>query len=117
MIVVNKKHFFVGLGITASVVAVLIFWFAYFQNTSLYVNLFRSEAECVGDQCEEEISVDIKANGSDGPIDVTCGSTVNVSWTSEMQGSTRDYICEATSPSGLWTGSREHNGQLSVIPT
>ncbi len=44
MIVVNKKHFFVGLGIVGSLVAIAVFWFAYFQHTNFYVSLFQTGA-------------------------------------------------------------------------
>jgi len=45
------------------------------------------------------ISVDIKANGSNGPINVSCNSNVNLTWTSQNANS-----CQA---SGDWSGSNQ----------
>lgn len=51
-------------------------------------------------------TVDLKINGGNGPITVSQGSTLSLSWTS-----TNATSCTA---SGLWTGTKVINGSLSV---
>lgn len=52
------------------------------------------------------VSVDLKANSSDGPITVSYKSNVNLSWVSENASS-----CEA---SGDWSGTRAVSGSQTV---
>jgi len=54
------------------------------------------------------ISVDIKANGSNGPINVSCNSNVNLTWTSQNANS-----CQA---SGDWSGSKPTSGSETAGP-
>ncbi len=52
------------------------------------------------------LSVDLKANGSDGPITLTVGNSVTLSWTSQGAVS-----CHA---SGDWSGPRPTSGNQSI---
>ena len=52
------------------------------------------------------VSVNLKANGSDGPITVSYKNNVNLSWTSENASS-----CEA---SGDWSGIRAVSGSQTI---
>jgi hypothetical protein len=53
--------------------------------------------------------INIKANGSDGPITITPGQAVNLSWVSQNVAS-----CYA---SGGWSGTKATSGSQSVSPT
>jgi hypothetical protein len=54
-------------------------------------------------------SVDLKANGSDGPITVPNNSTVTLSWTHEI-------AADGCIASGAWSGSKNDSGSEPVGP-
>jgi hypothetical protein len=54
------------------------------------------------ENCTSAPSVDIKANGSDGPITINYDATANLSWTSSNANSCYAY--------NAWTGSKSING-------
>lgn len=56
--------------------------------------------------CVPDVTVDLKANGSNGPIDLRYGDSVTLSWTSRNAS-----FCEA---SGDWSGSKQTSGSILV---
>jgi hypothetical protein len=56
--------------------------------------------------CVPEVTVDLKANGSNGPVDLKYGDSVTLSWSSSNAS-----FCEV---SGDWSGSKQTSGSALV---
>jgi hypothetical protein len=72
-----------------------------------YQNCSASGQVCQNDQCVSiQVSVDLKANGSDGPITIAYNTSANLTWTS-----TNATTCYA---SNGWSGSKSTSGSEST---
>jgi len=72
-----------------------------------------------GESCSDKLlapSVDLKVNGSNGPITTPSADTpVTLSWTSALSGG--NYTCSAKQGFSNWGGNLEANGYRTVIPS
>ena len=73
----GSKKGLIGASILLALVGLFAFWALYLRNTDFYISFFKSKASNTGMLNED---IDLKINGSDGPVDVGAGQDFTVSW-------------------------------------